>query len=69
MSLCKCTSPECGEHCNNCYRFRCIGNEYWQPYAEMYEPHPNDPNIKCLNFVALEGRKNLLPIEEDGQSN
>lgn len=45
---------------NSCYRFRKIPHEHWQPYSMLYEPHPNDPNIKCVNFVSIEGK----PIKE-----
>jgi hypothetical protein len=30
----------------------------------MYEPHPTDPSIPCVNFWAIEGRKDVEPVKE-----
>jgi hypothetical protein len=46
-----------------CYRKRAVADEFRQAYADMFEPHPNDPSIPCLNFWALEGRKNIEPLK------
>jgi len=53
----KCTHEDCRQ-AMNCYRKRAIDCE-WQSYADMYEPHPTDPSIPCLNFWAIEGRRDI----------
>jgi len=56
---CKCAAPlECKQK-GSCYRFRKIPHEYRQPWADLKEPHPTDPSIKCINFIAIEGRKDI----------
>jgi hypothetical protein len=52
------TLKECRQK-NNCYRFRKIPHEYRQPWADLKEPHPTDPSIKCINFIVIEGKKNI----------
>ena len=61
MGFCKCNGAYCNDLKISCYRYRKIGSDY-QSYAMLYEPHPNDPSIKCVNFVAIEGRKDLKEL-------
>lgn len=58
----KCNHPTCKQEIS-CYRKRALGSE-WQAWADMYEPHPTDPSIPCLNFWALEGRSDIEPAKE-----
>jgi hypothetical protein len=40
----------------SCYRKRAIASD-WQSMADLYEAHPSDLSINCINFIAIEGRK------------
>ena len=62
MILCMCSPYEGCKQKDSCYRYRMIPNEY-QCVAYMYDPHPSDPSIKCVNFVSIEGRKINAPKE------
>ena len=57
MSYCMCEAPNQCTQKQSCYRFRKVPQEYLQPYAMLYDPHPEDPSVKCINFIAIEGRR------------
>jgi hypothetical protein len=59
MSICMCSTLYCCEQKNSCYRFRKEPHPYRQPWANMHQFHPTDPSIKCINFIAIEGRKDI----------
>jgi|GEM_PF-5282708 hypothetical protein len=61
MGMCMCQPSICCNQRQSCYRYRMIPNEYRQAYAHLYEQHPSDPSIKCINFVAIEGRRIAPP--------
>jgi len=42
---------------DKCYRYRAIPNEAWQSYSSY-------PSEGCTSFWDIEGRTNLVPIEE-----
>jgi hypothetical protein len=46
-----------------CYRKRAIPSER-QSMADLFEMHQNDPSIPCINFWAIEGRKDIEPVEK-----
>lgn len=62
MSICMCsTLHDCGLK-NECYRFRKEPNEFWQPWANMYQPQilsPIGDSGQCVNFIPIEGKKDL----------
>jgi uncharacterized membrane protein YgcG len=58
-----CTHTGCRQGLS-CYRKRAIAG-HWQSYADLFEPHPNDPSIPCLNFMPIEGRRNIEPHVDD----
>jgi hypothetical protein len=47
-----------------CYRKRARNSE-WQAWDDMFEPHPTDPSIPCLNFWAIEGRRDIESIDHE----
>ena len=57
MSYCMCEAPDKCTQKLSCYRYRKVPHEYSQPWAMLFGPHPNDPAVKCINFVAIEGRR------------
>jgi uncharacterized membrane protein YgcG len=58
-----CTHTGCRQGLS-CYRKRAIAG-HWQSYADLFEPHLNDPSIPCMNFVAIEARRNIEPHVDD----
>lgn len=47
-----------------CYRKRAMLSD-WQSWADLYEPHPTDPSIPCLNFWAIEGRRDIESMDNE----
>ena len=56
-----CTHTGCKQQ-QSCYRKRAIAHEFRQAYADMLEPHPNDPSIPCVNFWAIGDRRDIEPL-------
>ena len=48
-----------------CYRKHAVANEFQQAYADLFEPHPTDPTVPCLSFWALEGRRDIEPLQDN----